>query len=163
MKSKIVILSIAVLAALICGLSPAARADDQKEIADMERKYVLTTDPDEVMKYWDTGEDVVLYDPMPPREFAGEQAIRNHMADFAGNKDLKVDFLELQVISDCKLALARSVQHFTAEGADGKAIDATYRSTDLWRKTHGHWKIINSHVSFPVDLKTGKADMQSKM
>ncbi len=37
---------------------------------------------------------------MPPREFAGYKAIRNHMTDFPSNVDLKVDFLELQVISD---------------------------------------------------------------
>ena len=60
---------------------------------------------------------------MPLREFAGYKTIRNHMSDFAGNKNLEVDFLELQVISDGKLALARSVQHMTGKDSDGKRID----------------------------------------
>jgi len=66
------------------------------------------------------------------------------------------------VISDGKLALARSVQHVTAK-VNGKPFEMTFRVTDLWRKTHGQWKLIHSHLSVPVDLKTGKADMASKM
>ena len=39
----------------------------------------------------------------------------------------------------------------------------TYRQTDVWRKTNGQWKLIHQHVSYPIDVKTGKADMGSKM
>jgi hypothetical protein len=98
----------------------------------------------------------------PPREFAGQKALHDHMEEFAGFKDLKVNFLELKVISDGKLALPSSVQHLTGKGADGKPFDITFRVTDLWRKTNGQWKIISAHASFPVDMKTGKADMASK-
>jgi ketosteroid isomerase-like protein len=160
---KLVIGTLAISAALICASAPGARADDKQEITDLEHKLAVTTDPDEVMKYYESGDDVVLFDVMPPREFAGQKALRAHMADFAGTKDVKADFLELQVISDGKLALARSVQHYTANGPDGKPIDVTFRLTDVWRKTNGEWKIIHQHVSYPIDLKTGKADMQSKM
>jgi len=162
-KFKNVMVSIAVLAALICGWAFAAPADDKQTISTLEHKLAVTTDPDEVMKFYESGDDVVLFDVMPPREFAGQKALRAHMADFAGTKDVKADFLEFQVISAGKLALARSVQHYTANGPDGKPIDVTFRLTDVWRKTNGEWKIIHQHVSYPIDLKTGKADMQSKM
>jgi len=82
-----------------------------------------------------------MFDVMPPREFMGYKAIHNHWAGpFFGIKDIKVDFLELEMISDGKLALARSVQRFAAKGPDGKPIDLTYRQTDVWRKTNGQWK-----------------------
>jgi len=140
------------------------RADDQQTISALEHKLAVLTDPDETMKYYESGDDVVLFDLMgPPREFTGPKAIHDHFAEFSGFKDVKVDFLELQVINDGKLALARSVQHYSAKDADGKPIVMTFRLTDIWRKTKGQWKIINQHISFPVDLKTGKADMQSKM
>ena len=94
-KLKLVILSMAVLAALICGLAPAvAQADDKQTVSDLERKLAVTTNPDEAMKYWDDGDDVVLFDVMQPREFAGHKAIHDDLANFAGNKDVKVDFLE---------------------------------------------------------------------
>jgi ketosteroid isomerase-like protein len=115
-KFNIVMGWITVLAALICLWAPAARADDQQEISDLERKLAVMTNPDEIMKLWDSGDDdVVLFDVMTPREFAGHKAIHDDLAAFLpGNKDVKVDFLELKVISDRKLALASSVQHYTA-------------------------------------------------
>jgi ketosteroid isomerase-like protein len=100
---------------------------------------------------------------MSPREFAGQKAIHDHLAEFSGLKDLKVDFLELRVISDGQLAVARSVQHVTGKDSGGKPFDSTFRVTDIWRRTNGQWKLIHAHVSYPVDMKTGKADMASKM
>jgi ketosteroid isomerase-like protein len=69
----------------------------------------------------------------------------------------------VQVISDGKLALARSVQRLTGKDSSGKPFDGTFRQTDVWRKTNGQWNLIHAHLSFPVDMKTGKADMASKM
>jgi ketosteroid isomerase-like protein len=158
---KLVMASFALLI-VIWGPALAARADDQQTIADLEHKVAIVTTPDEIMKFYESGDDVVLYDIMTPREFVGEKGLRAHMADFVGSKDSKVEFLELQVISDGKLALARSVQHATAK-INGKPFEMTFRVTDLWRKTHGQWKLVQSHISVPVDLKTGKADMASKM
>jgi ketosteroid isomerase-like protein len=119
---KIVMVSIAVLVALMCRWAPSARADDQQEISDLEHKIATITNGDEAMKYWENGDDVVLFDIMgPPREFAGQKALHDHADAFSGWKDLKVNFLELQVISDGKLALARSVQHVSAK-VDGKTV-----------------------------------------
>ncbi len=161
-KFKIVTLSIAVL--VCCAWSLAAQGNDQQEISDLEHKVATVTSADQGMKYYDSGDDVVMFDMMgPPREFAGHKAIHDHLDEFSGYKDVKVDFVELKVLSDGKLALARSVQHVTSMGPDGKPFDATFRVTDVWRKKNGQWKLIHQHVSFPVDMKTGKADMQSKM
>jgi ketosteroid isomerase-like protein len=163
-KLKVLIVPIGVLAAAICSSVPAARADDEQAISDLEHKVATVTSGDELMKYWDSGDDIVLFDIMgPPREYAGTKAIHDHADEFSGWKNLKVNFLELKVISDGNLSLARSVQHFTATTPDGKPFDITFRSSDLWRKRDGQWKLISVHVSVPVDLKTGKADMASKM
>ena len=163
-KHKILIVPIAFLAVVICSSVPAARADDEQAISDLEHKVATVTSGDEVMKYWDSGDDIVLFDIMgPPREYAGPKAIHDHSDEFSGWKNLKVDFLELKVISDGNFALARSVQHATATTPDGKPFEATFRATDVWRKRDGQWKLISVHVSVPVDLKTGKADMASKM
>jgi ketosteroid isomerase-like protein len=161
-RVKFVMVSLALFAALICALALGARADDKQTISNLEHKAAVQTDPDEIMKLYDSGDDVVVFDVMSPREFAGRKAIRDHMKDFAGFKDVKVEFLEFQVVSDGKLALARSVQHYTAKDRDGKPIESTFRQTDIWRKTNGQWKLIHAHVSYPVDMKTGRADMASK-
>jgi ketosteroid isomerase-like protein len=162
-KSNIAMLPIAVLAALIFGWCPTARADDQQTISKLERKIATITNGDEAMKYWERGDDIELFDVMgPPREFVGYKAIHDHADQFSGWTDIKVDFLELKVISDGKLALAHSVQH-AAMKVNRKPFEMTYRVTDVWRKRDDQWKLVNSHVSLPVDMKTGKADMGSKM
>jgi ketosteroid isomerase-like protein len=155
--------SLVIFAASLCASARGARADDKQTISNLEHKLAVQTNPDEIMKFYDSGDDVVLFDVMPPREFAGYKTIHDHMKDFAGFKEVKAEFLELKVITDGKLALARGVQHLTGKGADGKPFDATFQQTDVWRKTNGQWKLIHEHASFPVDMKTGKADMASKM
>ena len=162
-KFSIATVSIAVLAALICAGSPPARADDQQDISDLEHKLAVTTNLDEAMKYWAGGDKVVLFDVMTPREFTGRKAIHDHWAEWSRLKDVKIDFLELKVISDSNIALAFSVPHLTGKNASGAPVDITFRQTDVWRKTNGQWKLIHEHASFPVNMKTGKADSASKM
>jgi len=164
-KFGFVLGSFVLFVVLIWGLALAARADDKRAITNVEHKLAATTTADEALNYYGSGDDVELFDFMgPPREFTGHKAIHDHFAELFGEyKTVKVDFVELKVISDGRLALARSVQHFTVKGPDGKLVESTFRQTDLLRKTHGQWKIIDQHISVPVDMKTGKADMASKM
>ncbi len=41
-------------------------------------------------------------------------------------------------------------------------MDVAVRVTNVYRKIKGHWPIVQEHVSFPVDIDTGKADLLSK-
>jgi hypothetical protein len=34
--------------------------------------------------------------------------------------------------------------------------------SDVYRRIHGEWLIVQEHVSVPVDLATGKPDLMSK-
>ena len=43
-----------------------------------------------------------------------------------------------------------------------KGRAAYRRVTDCLKKINGVWLIAHSHVSVPVDMRTGEADMQSK-
>jgi hypothetical protein len=51
---------------------------------------------------------------------------------------------------------------FDVAGKDGNLIDVKFRVTDVLRKAKGKWLIVHEHVSVPVDLATGKADLASK-
>jgi len=161
---------IAATLALLALCSPnfaaiAAADDDQQAITDVEHKLAAATTAQEALKYYDPSDNVTLFDMSgPPREYAGQKAVRGDLEKgFAGLKDIKVNFIELKVETDGKLGYATSVQHFTATGPDGKPMGATFRQTDILRKEDGQWKIVHQHISVPVDMKTGKADMASKM
>lgn len=159
--------TLAIVAILAWGFVNCAQAAsaDEKAITGVEHKLAAATSAQEALKYYDPTDKVAVFDMGgPPREHVGRKAVRDDFEKaFAGIKDIKVEFIELKVITDGKLGYARSVQRFTATGADGKPVDITFRQTDLLHKVHGQWKILDQHISVPVDMATGKADMASKM
>jgi ketosteroid isomerase-like protein len=63
---------------------------------------------------------------------------------------------------DGNLAYSDSFQHHLAKTKAGGSHDLTVRVTDVYRKSGGKWLIVQEHVSVPMDLQTGKADLQFK-
>lgn len=137
----------------------AGSAKDKKAIEDTEHKIIAATSTDEVMKYYDKN-DIDLYDFVPPLQYEGATAVHGDLDNFFNNaKDVKGNFVVLVVETGGTMGMARSIQHFTWTDAAGKQQEATLRVTDVFRKEDGKWKVIHSHVSVPVDPKTGQAQM----
>ena len=159
---------IVTLAATVLGVGctssgTRAAADSKNEIEALEHRCAEATTVDQLMTCYTAGDDLVVYDMGTPRKFHGPQAVRADFQNFFDTmKNPKVEFVSLKVVSDGKMALANSVQHFTGTDKGGKPIDMTFGVTDVWRKQGGQWK-IHTHVSFPTDMASGKADLQSKM
>jgi ketosteroid isomerase-like protein len=140
----------------------ASNAKDEKAIKEVENKVLSAKNADEVMKYYDM-DDITLYDFVPPLQYKGATAVHGDLDNFFNNaKDAKGEFVDLVVVTDGKMGMARSFQHFTWTDKDGKQQEATLRVTDVLHKVKGQWKIIHSHVSVPVDPKTGQAQMNLK-
>jgi len=59
-------------------------------------------------------------------------------------------------------AYVSSIHHVTGTMKGGKKVDYTVRVTDGLKKINGKWLIAHTHVSFPVDMRTGQADIESK-
>ena len=142
--------------------SAAGNAKDEKAIRAVENKIIAATSTDEVMKYYDQN-DIDLYDFVPPLQYQGASAVHGDLDNFFNNaKDAKGEFVELEVVTDGKLGIARSIQHFTFKDKDGKPQEATFRVTDVFHKVDGKWKAIQTHVSAPMDPKTGMTQMHLK-
>ena len=157
----IVTFAAAVLGA--CCTAPVAAADPKNEIEALEHKCAEATSVDQLMTCYAPGDDLVVYDIGTPREFDGQRAVRADFQNFFDTmKNPKVEFVSLHVVTDGKMALANSVQHFTGTDKSGKPMDMTFRVTDVWEKQGSQWRMIHTHVSFPTDMASGKADMQSK-
>lgn len=151
------------VAALMLSLSVSANAEgsakDKKAIEEVEHKIIAATTTDEVMKYYDQN-DIDVYDFVPPLQYQGAAAVHGDFDNFFNNAtNVKANFVELVVVTDGKLGMARSLQHFTWNDKAGKAQEATLRVTDVFHKVGGKWKVIHSHISVPVDPKTGQAQM----
>lgn len=167
-RSLLMISALAVSASLytLVGVA-AAKGGAQAEIKALEESYVAAVDAkdvDKIMECYAPGDRLFVFDVIPPRQYAGADAYHKNWADlFAGLKGpVKIELSDLSVASSGDLAYGHFIQHFTATGNDGKPVDFTFRTTDVYRKIKGKWLIVQEHNSVPVDVATGKADMQSK-
>ncbi len=147
---------------LSLSLNAYASAKDENAIRDVEHKIIATTNTNDLMKYYDQN-DVAVYDLAGPLQFEGNAAVRhdfdNVFANFAGAKG---NFVELVVVSDGKMAMARSIQHFVWTDKNGKPQAVTVRVTDVFHKVDGQWEVIHTHISAPMDPKTGMTQTNLK-
>ena len=146
------------------GSNALAAGSPKQEITDLEHKCIAATSTDQAAALGCFDEDdIVLYDFIPPLKYSGAKAVRGDLDNFFNNaKNVKGEFVELSVVTDGRLGVARSIQHFTWTTKDGKPMEATLRVTDVLHKTGGKWKIFHTHVSVPVNPDTGKAEMNLK-
>jgi len=144
----------------------AAGPSDRAQIQALEKGFIAAFDAksvDKIMSYY-ARDGLFVYDVSPPREYVGWAAYKKDweglLAGFPG--PVNVDLSELSFTVVGPVAYGHSIQdaHFTTK--DGAKIELVVRVTDVYRKLGGKWKIVQEHVSVPVDLDTGKPDLLSK-
>ena len=115
------------------------------------------------MKNYAPDETLLVFDVVPPREYKGADAFRKDWQGFFDRVGpVRIENSDMNVTSDGKMAFATYIVHLTGKGKDGNAMDVTMRITDVLRKADEKWLIVHEHVSVPVDLASGKADLTSK-
>jgi ketosteroid isomerase-like protein len=141
---------------------------DEQEIRALEDRFaaaVRAKDVDSIMKNYAPGTGLFVFDVIPPRQYVGFDAYKKDWQDFLAAFPGPVDKFEVQDLSietDGKLAYSHSIQPLVVTSKDGSKFSLTVRVTDGYRKINGKWLITQEHVSVPVDLETGKADLTSK-
>lgn len=140
---------------------------DKAAIEALENAFAVAfraRDVDALMKVYEPGSHLFVFDVTPPRQHVGWEDYKKDwqelFAAFPG--PVAVDITDLEITTVGTVAYSHSVQkgHLTAK--DGSKVNLTVRVTDVYRKIHGHWLIVQEHVSVPVDLASGKADLSSR-
>jgi len=144
----------------------AARASDKSEIEALESRFaaaVSNKDLDGIMKGYAAGQGLFVFDLVPPRQYVGSDAYRKDWQGFIGSfkGPIKFTVSDLSISSDGTIAYSHSIQHISGTDTKGKPSDMTVRVSDVYRKAGGKWSIVQEHVSVPVDLETGKPDLNS--
>ncbi len=146
--------------ACACGIAVAllsqphaarAGADDEAQIKALEDRFTIAfsaKDVDAIMKVYVPDQSLFVFDLVPPRQYVGAAAYRKDWENFFTNFDgpIKFGISDLAIVADGNVGYSHSIQ----------------RVTDGYRKIDGHWLVAMEHVSVPVDLETGKPDLQSK-
>ena len=161
---------VGVLVLILCGLiAPLfGKANDEAQIRALEQSFqdaFNAKDLDAIMKVYAPGDQLLVFDVVPPRQYVGFAAYKKDWQDTLALFDGPITFVlsELSVTTDGHgLAYSHSIQHMTGKLKKGDPVDLTVRVTDVYKKIKGKWLIVHEHVSVPVDLDTSKPDLQSK-
>jgi ketosteroid isomerase-like protein len=164
------LLPIAVLLASLCAAAPqkVGGNKDEQEIRALYARWLpafRAKDVDSIMRAYAHSDDLFLFDVTPPRAYVGFLAVQHDYQDFFAAFPGSVDrgeIQELSIVTDGKLGYTHLVEPMILTTKDGSKFNLTLRITDGLRKTDGKWLITQEHVSVPVDLETGKADLSSK-
>jgi ketosteroid isomerase-like protein len=149
------------------GLRGSGPAKDEQQIRALEERFAAAfraKDVDAIMKNYAPGTELFVFDVTPPRQHVGFEDYKKDWQDFFAAFG-HVDTFEVQDLSietDGKLAYSHSIQPVVMAVKDGSKFNLTVRVTDCYRKIDGKWLITQEHVSVPVDINTGRADLASK-
>ena len=137
----------------------AVKALPERLVAAMNAR-----DLDGIMSVYVPDESLFVFDTMPPRQFVGATAYRKAfeglLTAYPGPTTFEVR--DLSVTADSQMGFAHYVVHMIGTAQDGSVAEMNFRLTSCARKIEGKWLIVHEHVSFPVDLETGKADFLAK-
>jgi ketosteroid isomerase-like protein len=137
---------------------------DLKAVEDRFMTAFRAKDVNAIMELCVPDESLVVFDVTPPRQRNGAQAYRKDWEQVFSRFEgpLQAEISDVDVTAGGGVAYVLSIHHVTGTMKGGKKVDYTVRVTDGFKKINGKWLIAHTHVSFPVDMRTGKADTESK-
>jgi ketosteroid isomerase-like protein len=154
---------------LVCaplvGQQPSGAAT--RDIQALYKRYTDALNEKDVatlMAFYVPGSDLFVFDVTPPRQYVGWAAYKKDWEDLfaAFPGPIHQELSDLSVTASGTLAVTHYVVGGYFTGSDGTRLTLAVRITDALRKIDGKWMIFHEHVSVPVDLGTGKADLLSK-
>ncbi len=166
-KFKLMFTACAAAAVLLTPVIAMAQSSDEASIRALDpprfAAAVSAKDIGAIMKTY--APDVFVFDLVPraPVRRGGRlcQGLAGlEVAGFSGPVHMEIS--DLAVSTDGTVAYGHSIQRLTGADPSGGKVDVTARVTDIYRKVDGQWRIVQEHVSVPVDLASGKPDFASK-
>jgi ketosteroid isomerase-like protein len=145
----------------------ASAARDRAAIEELEARFAAAfnaKDVNAIMRVYEPGSHLFVFDVTPPRQHVGWA---DYKADWEGlfkgtPGPMRFSISDLSITVVGPVAYGHSIQKAQFTRKNGSKGDFVVRVTDVYRKIHGNWFIVQEHVSVPVDLDTGKADLLSK-
>src|SRR5690242_11230540 len=157
MKRTLMLGSTVAIAMMIAAsaMRVSARTNDTAEIKVLEQRLIDGIKAKEVKQVMSCySDDLFAYDVVPPRQYVGAAAFQKPWQGILGMFEgpINVDENDLMSNSDGEIAYSCGGQHGTGTTNEGKPFDSTFRITDVYRKRHGKWLIVQEHISLPPDV-----------
>ena len=158
--SKSLCLAAATCAAPLLTVSAAAGGLDFNRTADIdaitaiEGQLAKLNTMKELIRYY--APESVVYDAYAPGVYRGtKQIFDGFEQQFAQGHSFTGAIRDMNILSDGKLACAAMQIHFDFILKNGTSGAITLRQLDAFKKIDGEWLIVQQHISFPMNPKTG--------
>ena len=150
-----------------CVTTSCSRANDEADVNASVQHLVAAVnakDLNGIMAYYSPDESLFVFDALPPRQYVGASAYRKNWEGFlaAYPGAVRAEVTDWKTEAEGNLAYGHGIFQISGKDKDGMPLDLTLRVTDVYRNVNGKWLVVHEHVSWPVDLATGKADLSSK-
>jgi ketosteroid isomerase-like protein len=138
------------------------RPADVDAITAIEGQLAKLNTMKELIQYY--APDAIVYDAYAPGVFRGTKRIFDGFEQqFALGQSFTGAIPDMNVVSDGKFACAAMQVHFDFTLKNGTKGSITMRQLDAFKKIGGKWLIVQQHISFPMDPKTGMGLLDSPM
>lgn len=129
---------------------------DVAEISSLETALATETSMDKLIGYY--APHAIVLDIYAPGIYKGRDQIYAGLApQMAAVKTMTHKMAEMNIASDGNFACAAMQIEFDIVLKDGKTLSLSVRQLDAFRKIGSDWKIVQQHISLPIDGKTGMA------
>jgi ketosteroid isomerase-like protein len=129
---------------------------DVAAITSLETALATETSMDKLIGHY--APDATVLDIYAPGIYKGRDQIYAGLApQMAAVKTMAHKMAEMNIASDGKFACAAMQIEFDIALKDGKSLSVSVRQLDAFKKTGNDWKIVQQHISLPIDGKTGMA------
>ena len=131
---------------------------DLAAIKLIETTMATETHMDKLIGYY--ADDATVLDIYAPGIYKGHDQIYAGFApQMAAIQSMTHRMAEMNVATNGNFACAASQIEFDAVLKDGKKMSLSVRQLDAFKKIGNEWKIVQQHISLPIDPKSGAAIM----
>ena len=129
---------------------------DLAAIKLIETTMATETHMDKLIGYY--ADDATVLDIYAPGIYKGHDQIYAGFApQMAAIQSMTHRMAEMNVATNGNFACAASQIEFDAVFNDGKKMSLSVRQLDAFKKIGNEWKIVQQHISLPIDPKSGAA------
>jgi ketosteroid isomerase-like protein len=108
--------------------------------------------------------EVTVFDVAPPLRKNHEQVVAFNL-QLRDNTDGKPTCIYEDirpVILTPEYAYSEAIYYAAGTMKDGRVFRFRARSTDIWKKVDGTWRVMHEHNSVPVDVMAGTAELTAQ-
>ncbi len=133
-----------------------------RELIDAFVKAIRAKDINRVMSVF--APEILSFDLGPPLQHGGGETFVNRWQELFELYQNPMDYevRDLSITAGYDVAFSHSLNKVSGTLKNGRNSDRWLRWTACYRKTNGKWLIVHEHVSVPVDLGNGKAELDLK-